>query len=141
VLTFNLLNAPTNATLIKTSGTNAAFNWRPSVTNANTTNLVTLKVADNAIPSLSATQSFQVMVNPLSLPLFTASAWSNGQFSLQVTNSQTGPDYEVQASTNLANWNKLWTTNSPPVSFSWMDTNAGAYPVRFYRLVVGPPLP
>jgi len=141
VLTFSLLNAPTNATLMKINSTNAAFNWRPSVTNANTTNLVTLKVADNAIPSLSATQSFQVMVNPLALPSFTASAWTTGQFSLQVTNSQTGPDYEVQASTNLVNWNTLWTTNSPPTPFGWVDTNAGVYPNRFYRLIVGPPLP
>jgi beta-galactosidase len=140
VLTFNLLSAPANATLIKISSTNAAFNWRPLVSNANITNPVTLKVADNGSPSLSATQSFQVIVNPLTLPSFTAPAWSNGQFSLSVA-GQPGPDYAMQATTNLIDWTTLWTTNSPPTPFSWMDTNAGAYPSRFYRLVVGPPLP
>ncbi|MGD0251473.1 MAG: beta-galactosidase GalA [Verrucomicrobiota bacterium] len=138
VLTFSLLNAPANATLMKINSNNAAFNWRPWVGNANTTNLVTLKVADNGSPSLSATQSFLVMVNPLTLPSLSSPAWSNGQFSVQVTNGLAGPDYEVQATTNLSDWSPVWLTNS---SFEWWDTNAGAYPMRFYRLVVGPPLP
>jgi hypothetical protein len=140
VLTFNLLNAPATATLIKTGSTNAVFNWRPQVSDANTTNLVTLKVADNGTPSLSATQNFQITVNSLTQPSFTAPVWNNGQFSLLV-NGQQGPDYAVEATTNLTDWATVWTTNSPPMPFSWLDTNAGAYPTRFYRLVVGPPLP
>ncbi len=140
VLTFNLLSAPGSATLIKINSTNAAFNWRPLVSDADTTNMITLKVADNGSPNLSATQSFLVMVNPLALPLLSSQAWSNGQFSLVVT-GQLGPDYALQATTNLIDWSTLWMTNSQPTPFSWMDTNASAYPVRFYRLVVGPPLP
>jgi beta-galactosidase len=141
VLAFSLLSAPVNATLIKINSTNAAFNWRPQVSDANTTNLVTLKVADNAVPGLGATQTFQVLVNPLTSPTLTTAVWTNGSFSLSVT-GQIGPDYAVQGVTNLSssNWTTLWTTNSPPIPFSWMDTNAGAYPVRFYRLLVGPPL-
>ena len=138
VLTFNLLNAPANATLIKINSTNAAFNWRPMVSDADTTNPITLKVVDNGSPGLSATQSFLVMVNPLPLPSLLSSAWSNGQFSLGITNGPSGPDYEVQASTNLTDWSPVWLTNS---SFEWRDANTGAYPMRFYRLVVGPPLP
>jgi len=141
VLTFSLLNAPTSATLVKINTNSAAFNWRPLVSDADTTNPITLKVADNANPILSATQNFSVTVNPLTLPLLTAPTWSNGQFGLQATNSQTGPDYAVQASTNLTDWTTIWTTDSPPTPFSWGDTNADAYPIRFYRLVVGPPLP
>jgi len=140
VLTFSLLNAPASATLVKNNTNSAVFNWRPSVSDANTTNLITLKVADNAVPSLSTTRSFDVVVNPLTLPYLSPPAWSNGSFNLSVT-GQTGPDYEVQGSTNLINWTNLWITNSPPMPFSWMDTDAGAYPARFYRLVVGPPLP
>ncbi len=113
----------------------------PSVGDANTVNPITLKVADNGSPGLSATQTFMVTVNPLTLPSFATLAWSNGQFSLQVTNSQTGPDYAVQATTNLISWTTVWRTNSPPIPFSWVDTNAGAYFNRFYRLVAGPPLP
>ncbi len=140
VLTFNLLGAPANASLIKINSTNAAFNWRPLVSNADTTNLVTVKVADNGSPSLSATQSFLVRVNPLTLPFLSSPAWNNGRFSLVVT-GQPGPDYAVQATTNLVDWSTLWTTNSPLTPFGWMDTNAGVVPVRFYRLLVGPPLP
>jgi hypothetical protein len=140
VLSFSLLAAPTNATLTKNSSTSAVFSWRPLVTDANTTNLVTVKVADNANPSLSATQSFQVMVNPLMYPSMTAPAWSNGQFSWSVT-GQTGPDYAVRATTNLVHWSTVWITNSPPIPFRFVDTNASAVPLQFYRLEVGPPLP
>jgi hypothetical protein len=140
VLTFSLLNAPANASLSKIGSTNAAFNWRPHVGNADTTNTVRLKVADDASPSLSATQSLLVTVNPLTQPAITAPGWSNGQFNLAV-GGQSGPDYAVQATTNLVNWSTVWITNSPPMPFGWVDTNAGSYPARYYRLVVGPPLP
>jgi beta-galactosidase len=138
VLTFSLLAGPTNATLTKNNSNNAVFSWRPFVSDANTTNLVTVKVADNANPSLSATQSFQVMVNPLTFPSMTTPVWSNGQFSLSVT-GQVGPDYAVQATTNLFDWSTLWVTNSPSMPFMFLDTNASAFPARFYRLMEGPP--
>jgi len=93
-------------------------------------------VADNAIPSLSATQTFQVVVSSFVPPTITTPVWSGGQFSLTVT-GQPGPEFAVEASTNLVGWSALWTTNSIP--FDWVDTNAGAYPTRFYRLVLGPP--
>jgi beta-galactosidase len=138
VLTFSLLSAPANATLVKSNTNSAAFYWQPWVNNANSTNLVVLKVADDAVPGLSTTQSFQVTVNPLTLPSFLTPTWNNGQLGLTVV-GQFGPDYGVQASSNLVNWSLLWTTNSPAMPFSWVDTNANAYPDRFYRLMVGPP--
>ena len=140
VLTFSLLNAPGDATLTKINSTHAAFNWQPLTSDANATNQVTLKVADNASPILSATQSFLVMVNPLTPPTLSSPLWINGQFGLSVT-GQVGPDYAVQTATNLNDWTTSWTTNSPPMPFGWVDTSAGAYPMRFYRLVAGPPLP
>jgi len=45
--------------------------------------------------------------------------WSNGHFTLYVTNSILGPDYAVQESSNLVNWSTLFITNSPPMSFQW----------------------
>jgi beta-galactosidase len=140
-LTFSLLNGPANATLAQINNTNATFNWRPVVTNANSVNPVTLKVTDNGSPSLSATRSFTITVNPLALPTVRPAGWNNGQFTLRVTNSILGPDYAVQASSNLVNWNMLFITNSPPMSFQWTDTNALTLPVQFYRIKVGPPLP
>jgi hypothetical protein len=140
-LTFSLLNGPANATFAQINNTNATFNWRPVVTNANSVNPVTLKVTDTGSPSLSATRSFTITVNPLALPTVRPAGWNNGQFTLRVTNSMLGPDYAVQASSNLVNWNTLFITNSPPMSFQWTDTNALTLPVRFYRIKVGPPLP
>jgi hypothetical protein len=136
-LTFSLLSAPTNATLDTNSG---AFSWRPLVNQADTTNAISLEVTDNGNPNLSATQSFTVTVNPLVLPTPMPVGWNNGQFTLLVS-GQTGPDYAILGSTNLVDWNKLFTTNSPPMPFEWADTNSTASPIQFYRIEVGPPLP
>jgi len=136
-LTFNLLSATATATVNTNTG---AFSWRPLVGQAGTTNSITLEVTDNGNPNLSATQSFTVTVNPLTLPVISPSAWNNGQFTLQV-GGQSGPDYAVLGSTNLIDWNTLFTTNSPPMPFEWVDTNAALLPVQFYRVEVGPPLP
>jgi hypothetical protein len=137
-LTFTLLSGPGNATLGSSSG---AFSWRPFVSDADTTNPITLKVADNGTPSLSATQRFNVTVNPLSLPSLASVGLNNGQFTLHVSNSIDGPDYAVQSSTNLIGWTTVFITNSPPMSFDWTDTNAAGLPAQFYRIKTGPPLP
>ena len=57
--------AVTNAAIDAGSG---VFTWRPLVTQANTTNPFAVVVTDNGTPNLSATQSFNVTVNPLTLP-------------------------------------------------------------------------
>jgi hypothetical protein len=136
-LTFSLLTGPTNAAL----GTNSGiFTFRPLVTQANTTNLITIAVTDDGIPAMGDTQSFNVAVNPLTQPIVTSPARIGGQFGATV-NGQTGPDYGVQASTNLLNWNTIIITNSPVMPFTWTDTNTSLYQKRFFRIKVGPPLP
>ena len=136
-LTFSLLSAPTNAALEASSG---VFTWRPLVSQAGTSNCITVAVADSGSPALSATQSFGVLVSPLTLPDLSSALWAEGQFSLAV-NGQTGPDYAVQASTNLVDWQSVFTTNSAVMPFEWTDPNTSLLPLRFYRIVVGPPLP
>ena len=136
-LTFSLLSGISSATLNTNTG---AFSWRPAVTNANTTNAFTIKVADNGSPIMSATQSFAVMVNPLTQPTAASIVLNGGQMGFQVS-GQTGPDYAIQVSSNLLGWSTLSITNSPAMPFSWTDTNAATLPVKFYRIKVGPPLP
>jgi hypothetical protein len=139
-LTFSLLSGSADS-FTKINSTNAAFSWRPQVTDANTTNLITVKVADSGSPALSATQSFSVKVNPLTMPSVSSVTFSNGQLTLQVTNSLIGPDYGVLVSSNLVDWRILFT-NSPTTNyFQWTDTNAATLPAQFYRIKVGPPLP
>jgi hypothetical protein len=137
ILTFNLPVAPSNAAIDVING---LFHWRPFVTQAGTTNPVTVVVTDNGSPALSATQSFNVIVNPLASPSMSLLGWSNGQLQLTV-NGPSGPDYAVQASSNLINWDTLWITNSPPTPFNWSETNANLSPSRYYRIKIGPPLP
>ena len=136
-LTFNLLTGPGNAALNTNSD---AFSWRPLVTQAGTTNAFTLKVADNGSPSLSATQSFTVTVNPLAQPGLSSIGLSNGLIGFQVS-GDIGPDYAVQGSTNLADWITLFVTNSPAMPFLWTDTNTATLPAQFYRIKAGSPLP
>src|ERR1035437_1852710 len=136
-LTFNLLTGPGNAALNTNSG---AFSWRPLVTQAGTTNAFTLKVADNGSPSLSATQSFTVTVNPLAQLGLSSIGLSNGLIGFQVS-GDIGPDYAVQGSTNLADWITLFVTNSPAMPFLWTDTNTATLPAQFYRIKAGSPLP
>jgi beta-galactosidase len=141
-LTFSLPTAPASATLTQINNTSAAFSWRPAVSDASSTNPFALKVADNNLPSLSATQNFTITVNALALPSLPSAGWNNGQFTLLVTNSILGPDYAVQASSNLMYWRSIFITNSPPAtSFYWTDTNPATAPAQFYRVKVGPPLP
>jgi hypothetical protein len=79
-------------------------------------------------------------VNAATRPDVTSITLPGGQALLSVS-GDFGPDYAVQASTNLVDWQTVFTTNSPAVPFNWSDTDTGSYPVRFYRIVAGPPLP
>jgi hypothetical protein len=98
-------------------------------------------VTDNGTPNLSATNSFNVVVNPLTQPNLLAPSYSAGQFSVSVS-GEVGPDYALQVSTNLSggSWVTLLQSNSPPSPFTFTDTNAGGAQ-QFYRIIVGPPLP
>jgi hypothetical protein len=98
-----------------------------------------LKVSDNGTPSLSATQSFSVVVNPFSAAGIGSVSFAGGKFSFNVS-GQSGPDYAIEISTNLTQWSNVFITNSPPLPFTWTDTNSIA-PQRFYRVKLGPPLP
>ena len=136
-LTYSLPVAPTNATI---GAANGVLSWRPLATQADTANPFSVVVTDNGSPSLSATQSFIVTVNPLSSPVIVSNAWMSGRFSLSV-DGQAGPDYAVLVSSNLTSWNVLLITNSPAMPFHWADPDTNTYPARFYRIKVGPPLP
>lgn len=136
VLTFSLLTAPTNAVLNTNNGVLA---WRPLVTQAGSTNPFTVKVTDNGTPSLGATQSFVVTVTNLPAPQMTAISGGSSAFILQVGGAG-GPDYQIQASTNLADWSAVFATNAPAMPFVWTNNPAGS-PRNFFRVRAGPPFP
>ena len=133
-LSYTLLSAPSGATLGASSG---VFNFRPSTAQGGTSNYITMVVADNGTPSLTATQSFAVVVNVLNQSTFGAGSYSGGTFNSSVS-GDLGPDYEVLASTNLVNWSPLFTTNSPALPFNWSDPATGSFNQRFFRILLGP---
>jgi carbonic anhydrase/acetyltransferase-like protein (isoleucine patch superfamily) len=133
-LAFSLPAAPSGMMIDANSG---GISWRPTVAQANTTNSVTVKVADNGTPSLSATQNFSVVVAPLNRPMLNTVSFAANQIALQIS-GDSGPDYTIQCSTNLFDWSPLFFTNAPALPFFWTDTNSGAWPARFYRVLLGP---
>ena len=133
-LTFSLLTAPTNAVMNAGSG---VLTWRPLVTQANTSNPFTVMVADNGTPGMSATQSFTVTVTNLVRPVISNPLVAGGRLALQV-NGAGGPDYQIQSSTNLMNWNVTLTTNSPAMPFFWTNGMVNQ-PRNFFRVLAGPP--
>ncbi|HUL51503.1 MAG TPA: lamin tail domain-containing protein, partial [Candidatus Nitrosotalea sp.] len=59
ILTFAMVSGPTGAGVNSNSG---LFTWTPTEAQGPSTNLITVKVSDNGVPSMSATQSFTVFV-------------------------------------------------------------------------------
>jgi len=138
-LTFSLIAPPAGASL---DSSNGLFNWRPTLAQANTTNVVQVQVTDtNAYAvnsqSLSDTKSFTVIVNPLAPVILTPVTYTNGHFIVSVSGS-TGPDYVIMASTNLATWSDLSTNLSPATPFQFDATNAMSVPSRYYRARLSP---
>jgi hypothetical protein len=86
---------------------------------------------------MSATQGFTVTVIQPVVPVLNAVSITNGQFEFWI-NGDTGPDYTIQASTNLSSWNPVFTGSSLPVPYFWVDTNSVSYPFLFYRVLLGP---
>jgi hypothetical protein len=133
-LTFALVNAPTNALL---NAGNGIFAWRPAVSQANSVNPILVEVTASGQYPLSTTNLFSITVNPISQPVLGTVQFGVGQLSLAVA-GPSGPDYTLLLSTNLATWQKLYTTNSPALPVTLVDTNPAAGPDRFYRVQIGP---
>lgn len=79
------------------------------------------------------------VVAPTNTPPILSLSLANNQVLLQAAgvNGDSGPNYTIQGSTNLVVWTNLFSTNSPPLPFTWADTNAHFFQQRFYRLLLG----
>ncbi len=135
-LTFGLGLAPAGAAINLTNG---LFNWRPPVSSAGSSNNIQVVVTADSVPSVSVTQSFAVLVNPLTPTILTPVSMTNASFTMQA-DGPVGPDYTLLTSKSLiaTNWTIL-LTNTPFVSpFVITDTNASTATNSFYRLKLGP---
>ena len=78
-----------------------------------------------------------MLVNRPAQPGLANPRLTNGQFQLLVS-GDSGPDYTVLSSTNLADWTPLFTTNPTTLPFRFVDPAASNYHQRFYRVLLGP---
>lgn len=116
-----LANA-TNATLnLANAGAGDAANY--SVIVSNVAGSVTSDIAT-------------LTVNVPPAPTISSTTLSGGQLTLVVSGSA-GYLYGIQTSTNLANWQTVFTTNATTMPFGWTDA-ALIDPMRFYRAVINP---
>ena len=114
----------------------------PALAQAGTTNTVQVQVTDYnpwaaSSQRLSDTESFTVLINPMTPVVLTPAFVSTNQLRLQV-NGLVGPDYTLQASTTLTNWSDLLTTNPTVMPFGFFDPSPGSSSNRFYRVRLGP---
>ncbi|MGH8024128.1 MAG: hypothetical protein ACRED1_11130, partial [Limisphaerales bacterium] len=133
-LTFNLLSGPAGAGVNASTG---VFHWRPPISAAGTTNRVLVRVMNNGAPALSATNDFDVIVNPVTPPSISAIAVSGKKITLTAHGIQ-GPDYTLLLSTNLTTWQSILKTNSPVLPLSLVYTNQSPGLDCFFRLELGP---
>jgi len=132
-LAFSALAVPSNATVNATSGVVA---WRPLISQMGTPHPFSIRVTDNGAPNLSATNNFVISVNLVSQPTLSLVNVGISQVSLSAT-GLLGPDYTLLTSTNLVNWQPLFTTNPAAMPVQFADTNRSDA-ARFYRLQLGP---
>jgi hypothetical protein len=127
-LTFALVSAPTNATL----SANGVFTWTPALGQIGTYP-VTLKVTDNGFPVQGATQSFQIVVSPIS-PRIAGITRNPGATTVQFSGPP-GYTYVVESRPlSGANWIKQGEVIAPPVNVPVLARDPVAGAQKFYRI-------
>jgi hypothetical protein len=139
LLTFRLgPGAPQGADIDPVSG---LFTWTPAATAAPSTNSVTVIVADNGVPSLSASQTFTVTVL-LSAPAPQLGAVSLNKGSVSFSwPAVSGGTYRVQYTDTLEApaWNSITPDLAGTGSPLWVTVPAAPAsggPQRFYRVIL-----
>jgi uncharacterized repeat protein (TIGR01451 family) len=134
-LTFSLLSGtPPTSSINPETG---LFTWPTTDADADSTNQISVQVADDGLPALTDTKSFQVTV--VSRPLITNLTVTNGV--VQVTwAAVSGETYRLQCATNLID--DSWSAISADLLATGpvlTDTNAmGSFSQQFYRVLVVP---
>jgi hypothetical protein len=137
-LTYMLAAAPTNAFI----DTNGVITWTPVSAQGGTTNLFVTVVTDDGLPPLSATNSFEVVVNPAPVippPVIQSITVSIGVATVTWSSVSQGI-YRLQYNQDLGGTN--WIDVAPDVQATGPTataTNAiGSSTQQFYRILVVP---
>jgi hypothetical protein len=135
ILTFSLgPGAPPGAAI---NASNGLLVWTTSDADANTTNLVAIRVSDDGSPSLSDTKTFTVTVVPR--PTFAAITLSNALVTL-TWSAVPGQTYRVQYQDMVTGTN--WIALPPDVTASGASAATSdvfdSAAQRFYRVMLLP---
>jgi len=96
-LVFELVSGPDGVFL---NTTNGVLTWTPTEAQGPSTNLITVKVRDDGVPSLSSTQSFTVIVNEVNLaPVLTVPGTLTISELATLTVTNTAIDADLPANT------------------------------------------
>jgi hypothetical protein len=134
-LSYSLTQAPVGANI----GTNdGVFTWTPGDTYIDTTNSVTVRVADNGTPSLDGARSFLIAV--VAGPIIVNASVSSNTLTLTWT-AIPGHTYRVQFKDDLreSGWNDLVdvpATSATASTSDGMESGSGIRPHRYYRILV-----
>jgi len=117
--------------------TNGLFTWIPTGPPGLLTNSITVIVTDNGKPPLSASATFRVIAQDVSLGSLKVKTNS----TTLTWNSVPGLAYQLQYKNNLTDTN--WINLGPAMqsagnSISQTDTNLATNTARFYRIVAMP---
>ena len=141
VYSFTTNGAPAGVSITFQDATDGALTWTPTAAQATNVYSISVIVADDNTPPLTATNSFLVIVAPaLPTPVsLSAASYSSSQgfeFSFQTASNTT---WQIQAATNLGttpNWLPIFTNvNNPSGTLNFTDLLATNFPQRYYRAV------
>lgn len=129
VLSYTLVNPPAGVSI----GADGVITWTPEAagTNVITTIATATDGYDLVNPALTATNSFTVIVRPVTE--ISGAAWlGDGQFQFSF-NTVAGQDYTIEYSTNLVEWTPLLELQGDGSPFNIIDPNADNAQ-GFYRI-------
>ncbi|MGA2870961.1 MAG: putative Ig domain-containing protein, partial [Verrucomicrobiota bacterium] len=129
ILSYSLVNAPAGINI----NANGVITWTPEAagTNVITTIATATDGYDLVNPTLTATNSFTVIVRPVTE--ISGVAWlGNGQFQFSF-NTVAGQNYTIEYSTNLVQWTPLLELQGDGSPFNIVDPNANNAQ-GFYRI-------
>ncbi len=93
-------------------------------------------LATNSAGVIGLSSMFDVVLLT-NAPAFTASSQINGTV-LWTINGTNGLIYTFSVSTNLVQWDTLFTTNPPGTNFTWLYAAPTNLPLQFLRMKLGP---
>jgi hypothetical protein len=132
-LTYSFMLAPAGAVI----DTNGVITWTPTEAQASTTNRIRTLVTDNGIPSLSAINTFRVIVTPAP-PQFriTSNVRANGIDTI-TWNSISNQTYRLQFKDNLndIDWQSVFPDANATSGITSATNAAGNSSQRFYRVM------